>query len=114
MIEAMAASGIVGNYKGSLPRPVAEIAAPQAPVAQAETVALIADRLRPGGVLHAATDHAGYAEQIAEVGDAEARCGGPSRREMLPISVQRPITKYEGKARHAGSAVTELIWVRRP
>jgi len=27
--------------------------------------------LRPGGVLHAATDHSGYAEQIAEVGDAE-------------------------------------------
>ena len=38
---------------------------------QPETVALIADRLRPGGVLHAATDHAGYAEHIAEVGDAE-------------------------------------------
>ncbi len=40
---------------------------------QPDTVALIADRLRPGGVLHAATDHAGYAEQIAEVGDAEPR-----------------------------------------
>ena len=40
---------------------------------QPATVALIADRLRPGGVLHAATDHAGYAEHIAEVGDAEPR-----------------------------------------
>ena len=40
---------------------------------QPDIVALIADRLRPGGVLHAATDHAGYAEQIAEVGDAEPR-----------------------------------------
>ncbi|KWX59583.1 tRNA (guanosine(46)-N7)-methyltransferase TrmB, partial [Mycobacterium sp. NAZ190054] len=38
---------------------------------QPDTVALIADRLRPGGILHAATDHAGYAEHIAEVGDAE-------------------------------------------
>jgi tRNA (guanine-N7-)-methyltransferase len=95
-----------------------------------ETVALIADRLRPGGVLHAATDHAGYAEQIAETGDAEpllrrtepGELGAlPREREVpppacggLPISVQRPITKYEGKARHAGTAVTELIWVRRP
>ena len=34
---------------------------------QPDTIALIADRLRPGGVLHAATDHARYAEQIAEV-----------------------------------------------
>ena len=40
---------------------------------QPATVALIADRLRPGGVLHAATDHAGYAEHIAAVGDAEPR-----------------------------------------
>jgi uncharacterized protein len=28
--------------------------------------------------------------------------------------VHRPITKYETKARHAGSEVTELVWVRRP
>lgn len=81
---------------------------------KAETVALIADRLRPGGVLHAATDHAGYAEQIAEVGDAEPLLRRAEPGEQLPISVQRPITKYEWKARHAGTAVTELIWVRRP
>jgi tRNA (guanine-N7-)-methyltransferase len=27
--------------------------------------------------------------------------------------VVRPTTKYEDKARHAGSAVTELLWQRR-
>ncbi len=79
---------------------------------QPSTVALIADRLRPGGVLHAATDHAGYAAHIAETGDAEPRL----RRVKLPtgsiISVTRPTTKYETKARHAGSAVTELLWER--
>src|SRR6476469_11025074 len=71
---------------------------------QPDTVALIAHRLRPGGVLHAATDHAEYAAQIAEVGDAEPRL---RRIELdadgLPMSVARPVTKYEGKARHAGS-----------
>ncbi len=77
---------------------------------QPATVALIADRLRPGGVLHAATDHAGYAEQIAEVGDAEPRLRRVTASDTLPISVQRPITKYEGKAQHAGSAVAELLW----
>ena len=72
---------------------------------------MIADRLRPGGVLHAATDHAGYAEQIAEVGDAEPRLQRWSPApSTLPISVVRPITKYETKAQDAGSAVTELIW----
>ncbi len=89
---------------------------------QPSTLALIADRLRPGGVLHAATDHAGYAEQIAEAGDGEPRLrraepsevGSPPACGGLPISVQRPTTKYETKAGDAGRAVTELIWVRRP
>jgi tRNA (guanine-N7-)-methyltransferase len=85
---------------------------------QPATVDLIADRLLPGGVLHAATDHPGYAEHIAEVGDAQR--GGKARlvradpgTESLPISVVRPTTKYETKAQEAGSDVTELIWKRR-
>jgi tRNA (guanine-N7-)-methyltransferase len=78
---------------------------------QPSTVALIADRLVPGGVLHAATDHIGYAEQIAEVGDAEPRLRRITEEAgELPICVKRPVTKYEGKAHHAGSAVAELLW----
>ena len=80
---------------------------------QPPTVAVMADRLRPGGVLHAATDHADYAEQIAEVGDAEPLLRRAEPDESLPISTARPTTKYETKAHHAGSAVTEFIWVRR-
>ncbi len=79
---------------------------------QPETVALIADRLRPGGVLHAATDHPGYAEHIATVGDAEPRL---RRIDVgttgLPMSTVRPVTKYERKAL-AGPVVAELLWVR--
>jgi tRNA (guanine-N7-)-methyltransferase len=81
---------------------------------QPATVALIADRLRPGGVLHAATDHAGYAEQIAAVGDAEPRLRRVDASDRLPISAQRPVTKYEGKAQDAGSAVAELLWEKQP
>lgn len=81
---------------------------------QAHNVALMADRLRPGGVLHAATDHAGYAIQIADVGDAEPTLRRAEPDEVLPISVQRPTTKYESKAHHVGSAISELIWVRKP
>ena len=79
---------------------------------QPATVALIADRLRPGGVLHAATDHAGYAEQIAEVGDAEPLLRRVRPGEALPISADRPTTKYETKAHHAGSLVAEFLWIR--
>lgn len=80
---------------------------------QAASVATIADRLRAGGVLHAATDHADYAEQIAEVGDAEPRLRRAEPGDVLPISTRRPETKYEAKARDVGSPVTELVWVRR-
>jgi len=79
---------------------------------QPATIGLIADRLLPGGVLHAATDHPGYAEQIAEVGDAEPLLCRVDRGTRLPISVARPTTKYETKAQEAGSAVTEFIWKR--
>jgi tRNA (guanine-N7-)-methyltransferase len=79
---------------------------------QPDTVALIADRLRPGGVLHVATDHAGYAEHIAEVGDAEPRLRRVHAAQGLPISVARPVTKYESKAHDADSAVAELLWKR--
>src|SRR4051812_17363554 len=81
---------------------------------QPDTVALIADRLRPGGILHAATDHPGYAEQIADVGDAEPRLERVAAADGLPVSVTRPVTKYEGKARDAGSAVAELVWEKLP
>lgn len=75
---------------------------------QAPTFALIADRLKSGGVLHVATDHAEYAEAIAEVGDAEprlARFTGTS-----PISLERPVTKFEDKAHQVGSAINEFVW----
>ena len=65
-------------------------------------------------MLHAATDHPGYAEQIAEVGDAEPRLRRVTEPTPLPISVHRPDTKYETKAHHAGSAVAELLWEKRP
>lgn len=79
---------------------------------QPATMALIADRLQPGGVLHAATDHAGYAEQIAESGDGQPGLRRVPPGSDLPISVERPTTKYEAKGRNAGSAINEFVWQR--
>ncbi|TSE00259.1 tRNA (guanosine(46)-N7)-methyltransferase TrmB [Skermania sp. ID1734] len=75
---------------------------------QPPTVALIADRLRPGGVLHVATDHADYASYIRSVGDAEPQLTALDWES--PMTHERPVTKFERKAHRAGSAVTELIW----
>jgi len=86
---------------------------------QPATMTLIASRLRPGGILHVATDHADYAEHIAGVGAAEPQlirlneaAGGDRARLGVPapIGVERPVTKFESKAHRAGSAITELIW----
>ena len=80
---------------------------------QPGTIGLIADRLLPGGVLHAATDLPGYSKHIAEVGDAEPRLCRVDPGSPLPISIVRPITKYEMKAHDAGSVVSEFTWKRR-
>lgn len=77
---------------------------------QPAMVHLMASRLRPGGVLHAATDIADYAEQIARTGDAEpqlARLDGPAQ-----VSLARPVTKFEGRAVAAEVAITDLVWGR--
>jgi tRNA (guanine-N7-)-methyltransferase len=34
-------------------------------------------------------------------------------QDGLPVSVTRPLTKYEAKAQDAGSAVAELVWEKR-
>jgi tRNA (guanine-N7-)-methyltransferase len=123
VLEHLIAPGSLSGVRVFFPDPWPKARHHKRRLLQPATVTLIADRLRPGGVLHAATDHPGYAEQIAEVGDAEprlsrvdlsARLRVPPPREKLPaspaISIVRATTKYEAKARHAGSTVTELMW----
>ncbi|MBM9459790.1 tRNA (guanosine(46)-N7)-methyltransferase TrmB [Nocardioides sp. zg-536] len=59
----------------------------------AENAALIASRLEPGGLWRLATDWAEYAEQMAEVLDAEPLLEG-GRVERW---AERPVTKFERK-----------------
>ena len=83
---------------------------------QSGTFALIASRLRPGGVLHVATDHAEYAEWIAEVGDAEPgleRLDAQRDAGHVPFTLSRPVTKFEGKGLREERSITEFVW-RRP
>ena len=112
VLDQLIAPGSLSGVRVFFPDPWPKARHHKRRLMQADTVAMIADRLRPGGVLHAATDHPGYAEQIAEVGDAEPRLSRLDAHAEPAISVVRPATKYEGKARVAGSAVTELVWQR--
>ena len=63
--------------------------------------ALVADRLRPGGRLHVATDWAPYADQVRR---ALAGC-----RLLEPVQAPpRPVTRFEQQGRDAGRPAHDL------
>jgi tRNA (guanine-N7-)-methyltransferase len=113
VLEHMFGSGSLTGVRVFFPDPWPKSRHHKRRLLQTPTIALIADRLRSGGVLHAATDHAGYAAQIAEAGDAEPLLRRATPNDpALPITVRRPTTKYETKAHQAGNSVTELVWAK--
>ena len=67
--------------------------------------------MRPGGVLHTATDWAAYAESMLEVLEAEPMLenvyDGPAPR------LEWPMTKFERQGLEAGHEVTDLVFRRR-
>ncbi|MCF8609336.1 tRNA (guanosine(46)-N7)-methyltransferase TrmB [Gordonia sp. HY285] len=81
---------------------------------QSGTIELIADRLKPGGVLHIATDHADYALWIAELLATQR----PDRPHVVPLTfdspilLERPTTKFEGRAQVEGRDVNEFVYVK--
>ena len=97
VLEHLITSGSLSGVRVFFPDPWPKARHHKRRLLQPATVALIADRLRPGGILHAATDHPGYAEQIAEVGDAEPLLAAArSRTRELAISgasARRPNTR---------------------
>lgn len=70
-----------------------------------EVVALVASRLRPGGVLHVATDWAPYVAQVRAV---------LGRSPVLTAAVPppRPTTRFERQGTAAGREVVDLAAVR--
>ncbi|MEX0942975.1 MAG: tRNA (guanosine(46)-N7)-methyltransferase TrmB [Pseudomonadales bacterium] len=64
---------------------------------------LLVDRLKPGGLVHIATDWRPYAQAIGEV-----MLEFP---EMTPVEPPiRPVTKYERRGVMLGHKVTDLAW----
>ncbi len=75
---------------------------------QRVNVTLLVSRLRPGGVLHLATDWAHYAEQMLEVLNADPTLSGG----VIERPLSRPVTKFEARALAAGRSVTDLVYTR--
>ncbi len=79
----------------------------------AEFAQRVAERLKPGGVLHCATDWEDYAAQMLEVLEACPKLrnlAGPGRYSERPES--RPQTKFEARGRRLGHGVWDLLFER--
>lgn len=84
-------------------------------IIQSGTLNLFASRLKKDGVLHVATDHAGYAEWIDELVHVEPSLeykGWPW--PDCPQLVDRQIiTKFEGKGLDQEHVITEYLWEKK-
>ncbi|HEU5473064.1 MAG TPA: tRNA (guanosine(46)-N7)-methyltransferase TrmB [Actinophytocola sp.] len=78
---------------------------------QAPFVALVADRLAPGGILRLATDWEHYAEQMLAVCSAEPRLHNP-HDGWAPRPEWRSTTKFEHRGEHAGRTIRDLLFER--
>ena len=80
---------------------------------QPEFLRLLASRMRPGSVLHLATDWAPYAEHMLDV-----VAGSPDFENLsetgrgCPRPEWRPRTKYEQRGERLGHPVTDLLFRR--
>jgi tRNA (guanine-N7-)-methyltransferase len=74
-------------------------------------VALLTERLKPGGYVHVVTDWEPYAEQVLAVLSAEPRLvntvSGFARRPDY-----RPLTKFEQRGLRLGHAVRDVMFRR--
>ena len=78
-------------------------------IVQPAFLALVASRLKPGGLFRLATDWVPYAEHMREVLDASADFDGGE--DARPES--RPITRFEARGERLGHVNTDLLYRRR-
>jgi tRNA (guanine-N7-)-methyltransferase len=78
---------------------------------QAQFVALLCSKLKPGGYLHFATDWEEYAQWTLEVLQAEKGLAN-SVADYAPRPEYRPLTKFEQRGLNLGHGVWDLIFNR--
>ena len=84
-------------------------------IVQAEFIELLARKLKPGGILHMATDWENYAEHMLEVlerAPSFRNCAGADLYSEKPG--YRPVTKFERRGRKLGHGVWDLLFEYLP
>lgn len=80
---------------------------------QPDFVRLLVSRLKPGGVLHLATDWEPYARQMLQVLSAESALANiAGERHYSPRPSWRPLTKFETRGQDLGHGVWDLLFTR--
>jgi tRNA (guanine-N7-)-methyltransferase len=80
---------------------------------QPEFVATLRSKLKPGGLLHLATDWENYAQQMLEVmSHADGFANSSPDGSYAPRPASRPLTKFEARGERLGHGVWDLLFVR--
>jgi tRNA (guanine-N7-)-methyltransferase len=83
-------------------------------IVQPAFAALVADRLKPGGTFHLATDWEPYAQQMLEVLNAEPRLANAAAGgRWIEDPAARGATRFEQRGRRLGHDVFNLEYRRR-
>ncbi len=109
LLADMLAPGVLDEVRVWFPDPWPKARHAKRRLLTPEVLALVASRLRPGGVLHVATDWAPYAAQVAAALAADP--------DLRPASAERPawrpVTRFERQGAAAGRPAQDLLAVRR-
>jgi tRNA (guanine-N7-)-methyltransferase len=82
-------------------------------IVQPAFVELIASRLKPGGILHMATDWQEYADHMLEIMAQTALFENTAADAVYAARGERPQTKYESRGEQLGHVVHDLVYRKR-
>lgn len=106
VLEHMITPGSLTGVRSYFPDPWPKPRHHKRRLVQPDVLALVADRLIPGGYWHLATDWDEYAtSMLACFGAAPGWEGG-----VIPRPAHRPVTRYEGHALRDGRSITDLLF----
>lgn len=84
-------------------------------IVQPDWLALVAQKLKPGGILHLATDWEDYAMQMRELCLAQSTLGNLGGADGFHARPSwRPETKFERRGERLGHGVWDLLFERAP
>lgn len=109
VLTHMLADGVLAGAHIYFPDPWPKKRQQKRRLIQPPLIALLAQKLAPGGYLHCATDWEDYAVQILEVLSAEPTLKNTAE-EFSPRPEWRPTTKFEQRGINLGHGVWDVLF----